>query len=484
MTVTLPAALFTSTAWSPRRLAWSAALGMAIIGAVLSFLRVRHLLAWSLDLGFYVQDLYAIRSGLSANTIHGFGVFSDHVSPILIPLAWLVPSAAPGETLVILQALAVGLATVPMTLLGQKVAGRRGAVLACLWYVGSAAVWHALMFDFHPVTLALPFGAWILLELARGAEGRPWLPLLAMPLIREDVAILYGLVVLIAGVRSRRKALSIAGSLSVAVGAAYLVLMRTQPGIGNHVWYRFRAGSLSEILLRPLRVDVLIGLVAVLLPLLVLPAVRGWKQSWPGLLLLASFVFSSWSAQTSLYYQYYAQAVPFLIAGAAPSFNLPSWVKRQRLSILATILIFAVLGPMFFIGFGLPDRYASVIYQDRDRASARSMLASIPDDASVSATELVGPPLAWRSHIHPFPGPIMCGNSLGYHVASTTAVQYVVIEPTTAPEGMDWEIALAEWGYARLDERAGIQLWRLTDDRVPRDVCPTWEQQKIAAFGN
>jgi hypothetical protein len=305
-----------------------------------------------------------------------------------------------------------------------------------------------------------------------------------MPFIREDVALLFGVVVLVAGIRYQRRPWRLTGLAVALVGLLYMLAMSVQPGIQSHIWYRYRFESLGELLARPLRVDVLIGIAAVLVPLLVLPVIRGWKEAWPGLLLLCSYAMSSWSNQASLYYQYYAQAMPFLIAGALSGFSLAEWNRRRGVSLLATLLCGVVLGPFLYIGFGLPDRYASVVFSSSDRAQARKLISLIPDEASVSATEMLGPAVAWRSEIHPFPGPMVCGNSLGYFVESTAAVDYVLFEGVSAPEGQDWRAVLEHWGYVQLDRVDDVELWYLAADDVPRDRCPNWEHQKeLASVG-
>ena len=470
--------------WKPTSLASAVGVGMMVLGAGLSLLRVRYLLAWSYDLGFYIQNLFAIRAGLWSNTIYGFGVFSDHVSPILIPLAWLVPASAPGEALVILQSIAIGAAVFPIAKLGAEIAGKRGSVIACVWYAGSAAIWHALMYDFHPVTLALPFGAWVLLEIERREGGRPWIPLLAMPLIREDVALLYGVVVLIAGVRQKKQSWRATGLSVAGVGIIFMLVMRAQTGIGNHLWYRYQFNGIGELLSRPFRVDLVIGLAAVLGPMLVVPVFRGWRRSWPGLALLGSFALSSWPTQISLYFQYYAQVVPFLIAGAISSFALTQWKRRLRLSLLATLLLGVLLGPFFYIGYGSPDRYSSVILGSDWRIEARSLLSSVPAVASVSATDLLTPPLAWRAEVHPFPGPMVCGDSFLYFTPSTRSVDYVLLETRTAPTGVEWSSTLTEWGFVLQDQAVGVELWKLVSDAVPRHGCSSWEQQMEDSLAN
>jgi hypothetical protein len=198
------------------------------------------------------------------------------------------------------------------------------------------------------------------------------------------------------------------------------------------------------------------------------------------LALLASLVLASWEQQASLYYQYFAQAIPFLIAGSVAYFKTHE-ESKARLSMVATALVFVLLGPVFYLGFGLPDRFASVIATSGHRSQAREMLASLPPNATVSATEMVSAAVAWRAEIHPFPGPMVCGNSLGYYTSQTKVADYVVYEPDTAPAGPDWMRVLPMWGYVRVDESAGIQLWKLVSDQHVAERCPSWEEQKAAS---
>jgi hypothetical protein len=377
----------------------------------------------------------------------------------------------------VLQALAIALTVIPLMNLGHLIAGEKGATLAGVWFGASAAVWHALMYDFHPVTLALPFAAWILLEIEKGQTGRPWLPLLATVMIREDIALLYGLVVVVAAALQRRRKWLVSGASVMFVGIAYFLVMRSQPGIGDHFWYRY-GGEASQILGRLVRANAVVSLGAVLVPFLGVSPFLSFRRSWPGLVLLASFVFASYEQQASLSYQYFAQAIPFLIAGSI-SFVARGGDRRIRLSMSATLLTFGLLGPLIYIGFGLPDRFFSVVASSSDRVRVRHMLSSIPADASISATEMIVPALAWRGEIHPFPGPMICGNSLGYYTPKTNATDYVVLEAETAPLGPDWGIVLPSWGYIEVGETVGVELWRLEDASALREqTCPPWDEQK------
>ena len=455
---------------------WVGAAALSVALGFLSVMRVSNFLAWSFDLGFYIQDLFAIRTGLWKNTMFGFGVFSDHVSLVLVPLAYLTPSRWPGAFLVLIQAAAVGIALVPLYRLGFRLGGRLGAILAASLYAASAAVWHAALFDFHPVTLALPFGAWILLEIEKGEMGRPWLPLIAMPLLREDIAILYGVVVLVAGLHRQHRSWIFSGGAAVVLGLGYFLVMHSQPGIGSHIWYRYDELA-SDWLRRAIRPNALVSLAAVLIPLLLLPPLKGWRRAWPGLLLLVSFVFAGGDQQTSLYYQYFAQAVPFLIAGSI----LPILRSgRVKMSLVASSAVLFLLGPLIYLGYGLPDRFASEILAAGDRRAVSELVELIPPTASVSATDLLAAPVAYRPEIQPFPGPMVCGNSLGYYTPVTRANDYVLFEQRRAPAGQDWPQVLTHWGYALVGVAGEAQLWQLEHDIFVPNSCPSWEAQKEA----
>jgi hypothetical protein len=112
------------------------------------------------------------------------------------------------------------------------------------------------------------------------------------------------------------------------------------------------------------------------------------------------------------------------------------------------------------------------------------LLTEIPDFASVSATEMLTPAVAWRPEIHPFPGPMMCGNSIGYFTPRTRAVDYVLFEMENAPSGVEWSSTLMAWGFVLERRAAGIELWRLDSNNVAAEDCPSWEQQKRATLGD
>ena len=187
----------------PVWLVWAAVV-MACLMAALSLFRHWHYLSHTFDLGFYVQDVWAIGEGIWRNTVGGFHVFDDHFSPVLVVLAPLGPGPT-AEALLVVQAVAVASGVIPAFKLGSRSGGSSLGRLAVVWYGLSAAVWHAVAFDFHPVTLGVPLLMWLI---DSADEGRrkllPVLLAVALAMMREDLALLAG-VVLVQGASLRRR---------------------------------------------------------------------------------------------------------------------------------------------------------------------------------------------------------------------------------------------------------------------------------------
>lgn len=456
---------------------------MGCLLALLSLFRHWHYLSHAFDMGFYTQDVWAIGEGIWRNTVGGFHVFDDHFSPVLVLLAPLgrVPTA---EALLLLQAGAVASGLVPAFRLGSRYGGRSLGHLAVIWYGLSAAIWHAVAFDFHPVTLGVPLLMWLI---NTADEGRrrvlPVVLAVALALMREDLAVLAGIVLVQAAAMKGRWRATLWSILPVSIGVGFIAWATFGSGMGGyHLWTRFSgAGGASVLdllasagsnLVRP---DPIISFSAVLLPLLVVPAFAGWKRSWPGMAMMLVNGVASYAQQASLYFQYFAPVVPFLLWGAIaawPGFRRGS---ARGLAIVASVSLFALLGPLFYIGFGLPDRFASTVALSSDRREFSEVLESIPGDVSVSATDFVVPHLSTRPEIYPFPGPMVCPESLIFHVDRTSFPDYVALEWDDAVPGMDWRTFLLASGYEEVATSGELSVWNLTGLAPPSVACPSME---------
>jgi uncharacterized membrane protein len=456
---------------------------MGLLMALLSLFRHWHHLSHAFDQGFYVQDVWAIGEGIWRNTVGGFHVFDDHFSPVLVLLAPL-GRLQTGEALLIVQAAAVASGLLPAFRLGSRHGGSPLARLAVIWYGLSAAIWHAVAFDFHPVTLGVPLLMWLINS---ADEGRrrvlPVVLAVALALMREDLAVLAGIVLVQAAVLRGRWRETLWSIFPVSIGVGFIAWATFGSGMGGyHLWTRFSgAGGASIVdllagagsnLVRP---DPIISFSSVLLPLLVVPAIAGWTRSWPGLAMMLVNGVASYEAQASLYFQYFAPVVPFLLWGAIASWSGFRRGSARGLAIVASISLFALLGPLFYIGFGLPDRFASTVAISGERREFSEVLRSIPEDVSVSATDFLVPHLARRAEIYPFPGPMICPESLIFHIDRTSFPAYVAVEWEDAVPGLDWRAFLLESGYEEVAADSEVSVWNLTG-RAPASVpCPSME---------
>lgn len=148
--------------------AWIMALSF---GLLFSYLTVQRHLAFNthaFDLGLFQQVTWNTYHGnWFAHTYHTLTIptllnhMGDHVQPILWPISWLYIVYDGAETLLILQAFVVGSGIVPIYLLGRDLLHSKviGLIFGLL-FILHPALQAAILFDFHPVTLAPVFLLW------------------------------------------------------------------------------------------------------------------------------------------------------------------------------------------------------------------------------------------------------------------------------------------------------------------------------------
>ena len=450
--------------------------------AAVTLFRHWHYLSHAFDLGFYVQDVWAINAGIWRNTVGGFHVFDDHFSPVLVLLAPLgaLPTA---EALLTIQAIAVATGLVPAFRLGSRHGGRSLGYLVVMWYALSAGIWHAVAFDFHPVTLGVPLLMWLINSADDGQRTLvPVVFAVLVALMREDLAVLAGLVLLQAAALRGRWRPALWSIVPMSIGLGFVAWASLASGMGGyHLWTRFSGdggGSILDLftggvgnLVRP---DPVVSFASVLLPVLVLPALTGWRRSWPGLGMMLASGVASYTQQSSLYFQYFAPVVPFILWGAVSSWSGFRWGTRG-LATVAAVGIFVLLGPVAYMGFGLPDRFASTVAQSGERREFSGILDSVPNDASVSATDFLVPHLARREEIYPFPGPMICADSLIFHVDRTSFPAYVAIEWDDAVPGPDWRSFLVDTGYREVASNSAVSIWNLNGSPPASVDCESME---------
>lgn len=429
-----------------------AALTFALAFAVLAMLRHRAFSSGRFDLGNMVQAVWSAAHGglFSTTEVSGeqFSRLGAHVDPILAlfaPLWWLWPSP---DLLLVVQAAAVASGAVPAYLLGRRWLGDpRLAVAAGLAWLLYPTLQHAVLFDFHPVTLAAPLLMWALWA----AEAERRLPFVltagAAALCQEQVGLMVALLAFWTWRRHpemRRTALALgAGALTWVVVCMQVIIpafalrgespfVSRYSGLGDSpaaVLWTLVSDPVdsAQMLLSP---DRLVYLLTLLWPLAFLPLLA------PGLALLAAPQFAinlmagaglddgiaGVNPIHTIEYHYAVVIAPFMVGAAILGLarlraRLESWRERPAtrvgwpaaLSAGLVALVFAggvAGGPLPVWGW-VPGGYdGSPLHQfrpdDTDRA-LREAVALIPDGVPVSATNDAGAHLSARARIMLFP---------------------------------------------------------------------------------
>lgn len=350
-----------------------------------------------------------------------------------MPLFALKPG---GEVLLIYQAAIVGAAAIPLYLFARTQIPRWPAAIMALLFLLYAPIHGPNFYDFHEL-MPLPFwGFWLFWAIATRRNGLVALFTLILYAHREDVAAgvaVLGMFLVLTGARPRL------GGVLATVSAVWFILMKfiIMPRL-YHTWFAdiykdLQAaghpgyGSVVQTVLvnpsyflKTMLTEVkAIYFLHVFLPLLFLPLRR------PVLALLAIPVFfftlltTGYAPTVSIAFHYTLHGVPYLFGAAvlmlrtlsqAPAVGTPridaarsGAIRRNAaLGAMAAVMFFhsyaygAIFQHHTFIGgFGKIEFQMSP--EDRTRwAALQKILAMIPPDASVAASENLNPHIAAR----------------------------------------------------------------------------------------
>ena len=415
----------------PRPLLWTA-IGAYTAGfGALSILRYRAYNTGRFDLGNMVQAVWSTAHGhpLAVTNLEGDQAsrLGSHFDPILAglaPLWWIWPSP---NMLVVVQALAIAVGSLPVFWLARKHLGSERVALGfALAYLLYPAVQWLTLNEFHPVALACPlllFAFWYLDEdrLVAFAVFAVFASLTKeeIPLVIAGMGLWYAI--------SRRRwveggAIAVTGLVVTAI-AVELVLPHFNEGASSSFYGRYGSlGSspgeiLKTLILHPGRfIETAFDhegahyLLDLFVPLLLLALAAP-------LVLLAALpelglnLLSATHTQSSIHHHYTAGLIPPLfvamILGAAR-------VTRSRPNLrmpLAMTVVVAMVASNYVLGAvpawrALPggqqyEAYASHV-ASHDRATDRA-LRLIPGGDVVSATNSLGSHLSARKRFLSFP---------------------------------------------------------------------------------
>ena len=390
-------------------------------------------------------------------TISGTQYFADHLSFIMllvVPLYWLFST---GKVLLVLQALALGLAAFPAFLVARH--RLRSEVLAAaiaVAYLVSPYIGYTNLESFHPDVFAVPLvflAFWFVLR-------RSWVPffvsIVLMLLVKEDVPLLVMGLGIWVGIRYHRRL----GLLTVILGAVWLFvsyrfLLPFFNGAGGLATYVARHGEripfggiggfVKTLVTRPWRViEQAFGPHRPWYYLQVFGPVAFLSFLSPLALVLLSGPLlanglSTFPYQYQIEYHYGTLIVPAVFVSAI--FGIAHFRRPRVRQTLVAVLIACSLLSAWLWG-PLPHTRHPVAWDHSRTAYSRAMDAAmklIPADAVVSADSTSAMHLDHRVEVYEFPNPWYqrnwaAGDSTGQSLPDRAArVEYILV-----PQNFRW----------------------------------------------
>ena len=405
------------------------AIAIAVIYAVVTGYITIHLLHDSFqtnafDLGIFMQDLKYTLHGQLLYSTAGQYQLAHHFSPVLfllVPVYWLFPHA---QTLLVVQALLLAIGGFLIYVIAREYnySHRTSLMLEGLYFL-NPLVWGVALWDFHEVAFAIP----ALLVMFLGLKRKNWiffsLGLLLALTSKEDVVIalgVFGFVLMISDyLRQHKKVNKTSVIIFCAAIATYGISIfvsrlssgGTSPPMLSYFTnrYAYVGLPLSEAITMALHtifsMSSLFLIGAYLSPLAFLPLLSP-KLVIPALLVMLSGILSTHVGQHSELMQYPAVAIPFLFIAFMEV--LPKIRKNKEIqSILAKThnraitysIITMVCLSLIIISEGRIQLAAS---PDKHDAAINQVIAAVPDNATVSASNAIFPHLCARTETYLF----------------------------------------------------------------------------------
>lgn len=466
----------------PRWLSWLDWRGPALIGAASALLGLAislvrfytfHLPAY--DLGFYDQVAWnTVHGHLFLSTFLGYSFLGEHWEPAFGLIAQLYRIVASPVWLMLVQALALGLAPVAAARLARIwLPGLRHApVLVALALACSPLLTNAAPLGYHTEALTPAITLFALEAAALRRQLRFVLLLLLLATLKEDALLVaagtgwvawrvererLGLVVVAVSVLAFLAVVLVAmpffrGGQPSDLAASYAWLDPGSTSVGAYLRSALtHPGLVVSHLLAP---NALRGWALALLPVAVLPLLSGWAVLGALVPLLVSLL-SSDAYQGSLQAAHGLESAPLLLACAMLGWRrLPPLPQVAR---AAGVALAAASVAAYFVAAALPggrNFYPQNVGGVERFRSVNAVLDRISSDAPVAASSGLVSHLSERQEIWEFPA------GLG--------VQYIALDSrdplTDQSLAAGYEQALQRmpgWHYRVVAAADGVTLWEL-----------------------
>jgi uncharacterized membrane protein len=458
---------------------------LAVLYAAVGLLRHATYRSTGFDLGIFDQAVWQLgRLDAPASSLKDLpSLFGDHFSPILVVLAPLGACDCGPAPLIVAQALLIAASIVPVVLFARPRLGSGGALLLGVGYGLFCGIQSAVAFDFHEVAFAPLLIAWAALLADRRQWRRALLCVLALLLVKEDLAFL----VIAFGAwfalqRRVREAVvcAVAGALWYW-GATRHVIPHFADGRPFGYWSYDQVGStpgeaLRNAVTHPVStlklfvtpsdkartMAVLFGAFA-FLPLLSIDLVLVAP-------LLAERMFSANAKYWTLQDHYSLTIAPVLAIGAARALPFAVGMVEERWHAardwpLRRVVCcgIAVVGVASCAGFALGDLARPSSYTVPDaRRGAAGALHRVPSSASVAATNHLVPHLSERATIVLF-GPRL--PRVRYVVAQVGDADPTALFPYRSVSAQRAALRRLRGAYRLVRAAGGVQVWERRGSR-------------------
>lgn len=382
------------------------------------------------DLGVFDQAVWGVLNGESLlNTslfnrqINWLGFHFHPVVFLFTPLYAIIPSAT---WLTLAQALALSLAAWPIFLLASRVSlSEKAGLLWAVAYLFNPFLLNAAAWDFHPMTLAVPFVAISMLAIETKKPYLLFACTFFILLCKEHFGVMvagFGLLWYIQN-KSWKPAL---GLMLIGIMHSFTVLALIMPALsptGDHPMltgrYSWLGHSIGEILGRlftdPFSIIkvVMIDYKGIIYILFLLAFLCGFpvlapEFLLPGLADLMANILSANPMPRSLFAYHSATLIPILATAAIYGVKrLSLWQSRYTMTEMAGLaVILSFVGGYLLAPLPLPGAYnfwAPAHFLSRPDPRVQMIRSLVGDDASVSAQANVGSHFSQRYEIYRYP---------------------------------------------------------------------------------
>lgn len=405
-------------------------LTFAFLYSAWSVNRHNHFGTDAVDLGIFDQPLWHLSrfepplSTIKYNQFPGANLFGDHFHPILIiasSLFWLWDDV---RILLILQAVIVCLAALPLYKIAMKILQNQAVSLAVIFsYLTFIGIQAALDYDFHETVLAvLPLSVG-LYALVFSRFRLFWASFALGLLFKEDMPLYFFFIGALATLRFRKYRV---GILTMIIAAAYYLLV-TQKIIPYFKGDRFayeelppELGKTTADLIKTTVISPWKIFLAMFFPILKLKTILNYLASFSFLPLfdplsliltipngLARFL-TQLPQRWIIRFQYGAVLAPLLTFGTIYGVRNILGLVRNQIRVqkyVSRVLVIALLSAPLIetgrIGTPLFRMLNPQTYSDRSTYQInRELLARIPKNASVMAQSAFVPHLTHRAEIY------------------------------------------------------------------------------------